>query len=61
MKKSLKKSKTLHAKVEGIYGYRQMKLNMNRKFNQNFNHKRIYRLMKIAGITICHSKKKKTL
>lgn len=52
--------KTLHQKVEGIYGYRRMKLNINRKFNQNFNHKRIYRLMCIAGIqSVIRRRKKK--
>jgi putative transposase len=51
--------KTLHEKVNGIYGYRQMTLNMNRKFGQNFNHKRIYRLMKISDIQSVIRKKKK--
>lgn len=40
----------IHKKIEGIYGYRRMKLNINRRFNKNYNHKRIYRLMKIARI-----------
>lgn len=51
--------KTLHDEVEGIYGYRRMMLNMNRKFNQKFNHKRIYRLMKIAGIQSVIRRKKR--
>ncbi|NBI27792.1 IS3 family transposase [Chengkuizengella marina] len=34
---------SLYEKVKGIYGYRRMLLNMNRKFGQKFNHKRIYR------------------
>ena len=49
----------LHEKVEGIYGYRRMTINMNRKFKQNINQKRIYRLMKIAGIQSVIRKKKK--
>ncbi|MBU5268214.1 DDE-type integrase/transposase/recombinase [Virgibacillus proomii] len=53
---------TLHKKVDGIYGYRRMKTNMNRtfeeKFNQKLNHKRIYRLMKIARIQSVIRKKK---
>jgi putative transposase len=49
----------LHKKVEGIYGYRRMVLNLNRKFNQNFNHKRIYRLMTISGIQSVIRRKKK--
>lgn len=49
----------LHEKVKGIYGYRRMKMNINRRFNQNFNHKRIYRLMKVAGLQSVIRKKKK--
>lgn len=42
--------KTLHEKVDGIFGYRQMTLHMNRKFEEKLNHKRIYRLMKVAEL-----------
>src|SRR5699024_8500055 len=50
----------IHEKVEGIYGYRRMKLNINRKFNKNYNHKRIYRLMKVAKIeSVIRRKRKK--
>lgn len=55
----IKEMRTLHKKINGIYGYRRMKLNMDRKFNQTFNHKRISRLMKIAGIECVIRKKKK--
>lgn len=55
----IKEMKILHEKVDGIYGYRRMKLNINRRFGQNFNHKRIYRLMKIAGIQSVIRRKKK--
>ena len=51
--------KIIHEKVDGIYGYRRMKLNMNRKLGKNFNHKRIYRLMKIAGFQSVIRRKKK--
>lgn len=51
--------KLLHIKVNGIYGYRRMTLNLNREFEENFNHKRIYRLMKVAEIH-CVIRKKKT-
>jgi putative transposase len=51
--------KALHEKVEGIYGYRRMNVNINRKFDQNFNHKRIYRLMKVDGIQSVIRRKKK--
>lgn len=57
--KIIAEMKALHEKVEGIYGYRRMMLNMNRKFDQGFNHKRIYRLMKIAGLQSVIRKKKK--
>lgn len=50
----------IHKKVEGIYGYRRMELNINRRFNKNYNHKRIYRLMKVAGIkSVIRRKRKK--
>ena len=42
--------KDLHEKVDGIFGYRQMTLHMKRKFDTPINHKRIYRLMKVAGL-----------
>lgn len=51
--------KILHEKVKGIYGYRRMRLNINRKFGQNFNHKRIYRLMNVASIQSVIRRKKK--
>jgi len=51
--------KALHEEVNGIYGYRRMTLNMNRKFDRNFNHKRIYRLMKISRIQSVIRRKKK--
>lgn len=56
----IKELKILHEKVDGIYGYRRMTLNINRKFEQDFNHKRIYRLMKVAGIQSVIRKKKKS-
>ncbi|MEC1718662.1 IS3 family transposase [Schinkia azotoformans] len=43
----IKEMKALHEKVEGIFGYRQMALHMNRKFKMPLNYKRIYRLMKV--------------
>lgn len=48
--KILNEIKRIHTKVEGIYGYRRMTININRTFNQKYNHKRIFRLMNIAGI-----------
>lgn len=49
----------LHEKYDGIYGYRRLTMNINRKFEQQFNHKRIYRLMRIAGIQSVIRRKKK--
>lgn len=46
----LKEMKKLYKRVEGIYGYRRMTLNINRLFNHKYNQKRIFRLMNIAGI-----------
>jgi transposase InsO family protein len=51
--------KTLHEEVKGIYGYRRIMMTLNRKLGKSFNHKRIYRLMKIAGIRSVIRKKKK--
>lgn len=46
--------------MNGIYGYRRMTMNMERKFDQTFNEKRIYRLMKIAGLQAVIRRKKKS-
>ncbi|MBM7684274.1 transposase InsO family protein [Pullulanibacillus pueri] len=51
--------KDLHEKVDGIFGYRQMTLHMNRKFSELLNHKRIYRLMKVAGLRSVIRRKKR--
>jgi putative transposase len=51
--------KILHQKVDSTFGYRQMTLHMNRKFEKKLNHKRIYRLMKVAGLrSVIRIKKK---
>ncbi|MEY8346696.1 IS3 family transposase [Niallia circulans] len=58
--KIMKEMKILHEKVEGIFGYRQMTLHMNRQFKERLNHKRIYRLMKVVGLrSIIRIKKKR--
>ncbi|WP_318509110.1 IS3 family transposase [Bacillus sp. T3] len=55
----IKEMKILHEKVDGTFGYRQMMLHMNRKFNEKLNHKRIYRLMKVADLrSVIRIKKK---
>jgi transposase InsO family protein len=38
--------KEIHEEVKGIYGYRRMTMNVNRRLSSNYNKKRIYRLMK---------------
>lgn len=49
----------LYEKVDGIYGYRQLTLNLRRQTGQLINHKRIYRLMKLVGIQSVTRRKKK--
>lgn len=49
----------VHEEYKGIYGYRRMKLNINRRLSHQYNHKRIYRLMKIAGIKAVIRRKRK--
>jgi putative transposase len=51
--------KILQEKVDSTFGYRQMTLHMNRQFEVKLNHKRIYRLMKVAGLrSVIRIKKK---
>lgn len=49
----------LYSEVQSIYGYRRMKLNINRLLKKKYNHKRIYRLMKSINMksVICRKKK----
>lgn len=50
----------LHDKVEGTFGYRQLTLHLRRQTGQQINHKRVQRLMKLAGIqSVIRRKKKK--
>ena len=50
----------LYEKIEGIYGYRQLTIHLRRRNDQRINHKRIYRLMRVAGIqSVIRRKKKK--
>jgi putative transposase len=41
---------TLYEEVDGIYGYRRITMNLNRKLEKQYNKKRIYRLMRILGL-----------
>ncbi|MCL7748362.1 IS3 family transposase [Halalkalibacter alkaliphilus] len=58
-KEIIKEMKALHEKVDGIFGYRQMTLQMSRKFNKKLNHKRIYRLMKLSNLQSVIRRKKR--
>lgn len=49
----------IYEEVDGIYGYRRMMMNLNRRLGQNFNHKRIYRLMSLSGLKSVIRRKKK--
>lgn len=49
----------LYEEVKGIYGYRRMKLNINKILGKKYNHKRIYRLMKSINMKSVIRKKKK--
>lgn len=49
----------LHAEVRGIYGYRRMTMNINRITCRRYNRKRIYRLMREAGISSVIRRKRK--
>ena len=48
----------LYTEVQGIYGYRRMTLNINRKLGEKYNYKRIYRLMKSINMKSVIRKKK---
>ena len=49
----------LYSEVNGIYGYRRIRLNINRRLNSKYNHKRIYRLMKSINLVAVIRKKRK--
>jgi putative transposase len=58
--KILEEIKGLYDKVDGIYGYRRMTMNLNRTLSKKINPKRVYRLMKLAGIqSVIRRKRKK--
>lgn len=49
----------LYTEVKGIYGYRRMKMNINRRFGKKYNAKRIYRLMKTINMKSVIRKRRK--
>lgn len=48
----------LHEEYDGILGYRRMTMYINRRQKCRVNHKRIYRLMKLAGLKSIIRKKR---
>lgn len=51
--------KEAYEEKNGILGYRQMTIKLNREHNFHINYKRIYRLMRILNIkSVCRRKKK---
>ena len=51
--------KELYEEQNGILGYRQMTIAINRKHNVKYNHKRIYRLMNILHLkSVCRRKRR---
>ena len=55
----IKELTKIYDDVNGIYGYRRMTMNINRNLNKQYNHKRIYRLMKSINLQSVIRKKKK--
>jgi putative transposase len=55
----IKEMISLYEEVNGIYGYRRITMNLNRRLNKNYNHKRIYRLMRLTGLKSVIRRKKK--
>lgn len=52
--------KELYEEQNGILGYRQMTITINRKHRTSFNPKRIYRLMRLLGLkSVCRRKHRK--
>lgn len=50
--------KEAYAQRNGILGYRQITIKLRREHNLKVNYKRVYRLMKIAGLkSVCRKKK----
>ncbi|MDT2248533.1 IS3 family transposase [Paenibacillus larvae] len=53
--------KDAYEEKDGILGYRQMTIKLNRERHLTVNHKRIYRLMGILGLkSVCRRKRKTT-
>lgn len=46
----LKGISELYEQGQTNYGYRKMTRHLNEKYNKQYNHKRVYRLMKLANL-----------
>lgn len=55
----IKEMLRIYEEFQGIYGYRRLTMNVNRSLGKNYNHKRIYRLMKAVNIKSVIRRKKK--
>ncbi|MBU5437498.1 IS3 family transposase [Tissierella sp. MSJ-40] len=55
----IKEMINFYEEVNGIYGYRRITMNLNHKLNKSYNHKRIYRLMRLIRLKSVIRKKKK--
>ncbi|WP_353892504.1 IS3 family transposase [Proteinivorax hydrogeniformans] len=49
----------LYNGFKGVYGYRVLKLYLDRIYEKKINHKRVHRLMKVAGLKSITRRKKK--
>lgn len=58
-KKILNEIIKIYSEVKGIYVYRRITLNLNKTLKSNYNHKRIYRLMKSMNMSAIIRKKRK--
>ena len=57
----IEEMKDLHEKVDGIFGYRQMTLHMNRKFNEPLQSQEDLSFNESCWFTLCHSSEEKTI
>jgi putative transposase len=55
----LEKIIQLYTDIHGIYGYRRMTMNISKILNKQYNHKRIYRLMKSVNLKSVIRRKRK--
>jgi putative transposase len=51
---------TLYEESDGVFGYRSMRMHIERRFKLRYNKKRIYRLMRVVGMKSVIRKKRYT-